>query len=134
MKDAGSSSDPISRSASFMADQGREKRDESISCENFSFLRLIARLSSLVPCHIGLSDGAGERADAGDIGDALRHRYRAARVQQIERVRTLHDVFVCRLHEPSREQAFGFRLITSETLPQEIHISQLKVVFRELAL
>src|SRR5688500_1245958 len=83
---------------------------------------------------VRLRDRARECANAADVGSALGHRDRAARVEQVERVRALQHHLVgrqrtARFHEPLR-----LFLKTREEIKKQIGVRQFEVVARLLDL
>ena len=80
---------------------------------------------------IGLRDPAREVADAADVCGALRHRDRAARVQQVEGVRGLQHLLV-RGQRQSDPSGFGLVFVSGERGEQEIGVAVLEVVGRLL--
>ena len=61
------------------------------------------------PPTVELGDGAREVADAADVRGALGHGDRAARVEQVERVRALQHLVVGRQRQPPLDAARGTR-------------------------
>ena len=103
--EAGSSSQPISNSS-----VGIGLRRSCVG---------VGRALAL-PCQPHLRDGAGEVPDAADVGGALGHRDRPARVEQVERVRRLEHLVVCRERQVALEQRTGLGLVVLEVACQDL--------------
>ena len=78
----------------------------------------VAHLGALA--RVRLRGGAGELAHAGDVADALAHRDRAARLEQVEGVRALDDRVVAGVHQLEVQQPDGLRLLRPERLEQQL--------------
>jgi hypothetical protein len=69
-----------------------------------------------------------------DDPDALRHRYRTARVEGVEDVRALQRPVVARQHQLRVEAAARLAFIGVEELPVQVDVGRLEVILRELVL
>ena len=88
----------------------------------------------LLLLEVELRDGAHEVADAADVRGALGDGDRAARVEQVERVRALEDEVVGRQRQAALDQALAFRLVVVEVPRVHLDVRLLEVVVRPLAL
>ena len=77
---------------------------------------------------------AGEVANTADVGGALRHRDRPARVKQVEGVRALEHLVVRGERQAPLDEPAAFLLVLVEAALEHVHGRFLEVVDRPLAL
>src|SRR5437762_4858274 len=83
---------------------------------------------------ITLRDRLGERANAADVARAFRDRDRAARIEEVERVRGLQHLLICRQRELALHQALRTGLEIGEVAKERFRVDVLEVVGRLLDL
>src|SRR5437763_4300756 len=83
---------------------------------------------------VGLRDRAGKLAHPADVRGPLGDRERAARVQQVERVRALEHLVVRRQRQAALDQVHALGLVLAEAAAQDVDGRLLEVVSRPLAL
>ena len=92
------------------------------------------RRPSRLHLDVELRDLAREGAHAADVGRALGHRDRPARVEQVERVRALEHLVVRRQRQPPLEEVPALGLVLGEPPHEHVDRRVLEVVGRPLAL
>src|SRR5688572_29510158 len=104
-------------------------RISTSSASGMSHHREAEALARLV---VGLRHRARQRAHAPDVGGALGDRDRAARVEQVEGVRSLHHHLVAGQDALRGDQAFRLGFVLPEVTEQDVRVRQLEVVARLL--
>src|SRR6266850_432506 len=77
---------------------------------------------------VALRDAARQVADAADVRRPLGHADRAARIEQVEGVAGLQQLFVRGQRELLFHQVLGLLLMAAERAEQELHVAVLEVV------
>ena len=81
---------------------------------------------------VGLRDGARHGAHAQDVALAFGHRNRLAGVEEIEGVRSLHHLFVCRQRELGLDETCELGFVLVEAPQQYRGVGKFEVVLRLL--
>src|SRR6185436_10133216 len=87
---------------------------------------------TLAGLEVGLRHGAREGAHAADVGGALSDRDRAARVEQVEGVRSLQHHFVARQHALRLDESFRLGFEVAEVTEEHFGVRELEVEARLL--
>ena len=98
------------------------------------FARGQRKAQTFTAVKVTLCHGARQVADAADIGCALGHRDRAARVQQVEAVRSFEHLLVSGQRELGLDQVLGLLFMRSKGGEQKFGIAVLEVIGRLLDL
>src|SRR6185436_19697696 len=98
--------------------------------------RLLAIFHWEAEAFAGLEISLGHRAGEGpyppNVGGALGHRDRAARVEQVEGMRGLHHHLVARQHALRFDQPFRLAFVVREGIEKQRDVGELEVVARLL--
>src|ERR1044071_1184755 len=84
------------------------------------------RMRLLLLFEVELRDGANQVAHAPDVCRPLGDRERAARVEQVERVRALEDEVVGRQRQAALDQAPALGLVVVEVPPVQLGVGLLE--------